>query len=961
MQSKWIPLLSCTLDSAARAWSIYVPAGSWCELISKIEPSREESDCYEVLAGLTNVDKKTYVQSSFILPSVTPKHPMSKYIIRWDAAVESYKISLRRSTSSGQLAWKTHTRDDAHSEIPQAVTSRSSQKPSSASEPAICIDVSSVPLEAAARAKEKEEPAAIDHADRVSPSDINGPIPEEALPVLSPNPASETSSAGSSSISTTAQESNSDSETKDLPKLPVKVYESLVPDTPTGTQINADGSFLDSPVKPCELSRLCAPTPNRAHGLQFNPDDSLLDSPVKACNIVRPGAPTPGRARTRYMRDSMSEEGELSMVPEKSDVDDVFGVAEASFTCQDDSSKQLPPLNRTHLTLSRSNDALDIGISNTIAATHSHIDWLGLALKADSEYSSRYHPISSQKPTREMLQEAFKVVDSSNIQPDNVPVINDQTSYSSVDNSRQAMHIDLDAIFGGQGATDLEDDEAIEDSQSMAFVQVASQIKFEEILLGTHDEPEESDMTVARPRVGCHFNCLGNEILLPSSTPPIVSLFVQVAANRKAYRLPWGREGVMLAQANRYIDAVVYIGYLNFNGLQTLRGSSFEDRSNGHAVKVNDSQGSFGDQFNDESIIMDVERIFDHHVVRDRESNLQRPYLFDYEEHLYTRPKITCVNFRVPTTYFTKWDPEGFVRHWVKNPKPGPSTAFSKLWIIESVDDQPTDDACSTLEAESPNEKGESFALVEEEEENVAAPCHIEDLGADQQYPTASVPPQDNVSTAEPAAEAVSDPANSRDTESTPDECLKSAVEDEEYSPLDPYIPGLQAAHEDWHPEEMPDVEALRHIDDLLERAFGNLDVSAMEGEDNTKASVEISADSHHTLKSSLAEVDEYYHANEDEGQHQSGDSSEKEDSDEEKQRSSRATTPPSPITSNASPLSFSPISVAYNCAPCVVTKVITEPITPKAIDHPAEEGLSRYASTYAAIVISAGIVLSFW
>lgn len=931
-----------------------------------------------------NIDKKIYVQSSFTLPSATPEHPMSKYIVRWDPAIESYKISLRRNTYSRLLAWQTYTRDDAHSEILQADTCHCSSNPSNASEPAINMGVSGAPLEAAAQATEKEEPTAIaDHAstmldktNRVAASDSNGPVLGEASPALSPNTTCNTTLSEPVSTSTAAQELGDDGEFENFSTPPVNSLELSAPGTPHGAHLDGHDSFLESPVKPYQLSRPDGATPARASGLQYDLDDSLLDSPVKACNIVRPGAPTPGRARTRYMRDSGSEEGESFVVPQKSDVNAVFSAGEASFTCSDESKNHLPNLDLTDITPSISVVALDLGFTNNTATIRPHIDWLHLILEPEYEDIVNDYDKLSEKSTRQFLQEAVISVSSLNIRTVSVPQVNAPEYCPSVHNDQQAMDIDLDAIFGGQGATDLEDDESVERSPSMAPVQVASTITPEESSIDIDNEPEESRMDVTRPSVGYHLNCLGNEILLPSNTPAIISLFVQVAATRKAYLHPWSREGVILAQANRYVDAVAYYGHLDYAGLHALRGSSFEDQSIGYALKVNDPQGSFCDPYHEGSVIMDFEKICDHYMVQDGQSNLQRPYQFNHKDHQYTPPKVTSLRFCAPTTYYTKRDPQGFIQHWIKNVRPRSFQPFSSLWMIESADDQSQDDACSTLEAEISNKKGELFALAEEAEEaeeEMAVPCHVSD--AHKPHPTENNPLQADVSRAELGAEEGFGSGSASETDlMRADECPKSDEDDKEYSPFDPCIPGLRAAHEDWHPEEMPQDQALRRVDDLLERAFGD-SVTLPTAADNDigDVSIDFSVDDSYEISQpaseEIEEAEEYRYTNEDEHQHRSGDSSSEKNSDEEKPRSSRATTPPSPVTSPASSLFFSPISIVYDCPPCVVgttdkpaiTEAHTEPTTPESTEQPSEQGLSKYAAIYAAVVIGAGILLSLW
>ncbi|KAL8939286.1 MAG: hypothetical protein Q9211_002811 [Gyalolechia sp. 1 TL-2023] len=928
----------------ARRWTIYVPAGSGCELFSNIkvnalfpyyqskklsayilkQPLHDRNGYYGVLAGLTNRNNKVHVQSSFILPSAAPEYPIAKYIVHWDTSTNSCIVALRQTTPTGHMASKTYTQGHAHTTISKADAGETLSIASNPSEDVVDrtvehanTDIPRVPLDASSQATEKEELVLIaddaantvNTAQHVRTSDTTGSGLADASPASSPNTASSTSPTVSTGTSIVAQELDSELELSNSSKSTSQVGELLAPDTLDGVQPETDSGFLDTPVNPIAL------TPARGRGMQYNPDDSLFESPIKACNIVRPSAPTPGRARNRYMRDSASEEDESFVVPEGSDVKDVFGAVETSFACSDDSRKQLPPLDFTNITLPISVDALDLGFTNTTTTIRTHLDWLHLFLQPDHEGAINKYKYPSQSTIREWSEDAINVFDSVSMEPITVLEVSDPGSGVTIADNLRGMEIDLDAIFGGQGATDLGDDEPTGYSPSMAPVHVVSTTIPEGSSIDTDNEREESKTNITRPRVGYHLNYLANEILLPSNTPAIISLFVQMAATRKAYHNPCSREGVMLAQANRYIDAVAYYGHLDFEGLQALRGSSFQDQTIGYALKVNDPQGSFGDKSDGESVIMDFEEICDHYLVQDSHSNLQHPYKFSHENHQYSPSKMMSLRLHAPTTFYTKRDAAGLVQHWIKTARPGRYRPFSKLCMVQSADD------------------------ATEKDDSGPSPAEVS-----------------SVKLAAEEAEVDSDDGSEYTQSIRKDACSKAEADGGEYSPFDPCIPGLvQAAHEDWQPKEMPEDEALRHVDHLLERVA--------EENNAEEVSIEISADSHHILKPTHEEVEG--HSHEDEIQHLSGGLSSGKDSDEEKQRSRHATTPPSPITSASLSLFFSPISIVYDCSPCVLgatnEPVITEATTSESTEQSDEEGLSRYAAAYAAIVIGVGILLSFW
>ncbi|KAL8718800.1 MAG: hypothetical protein Q9225_004110 [Loekoesia sp. 1 TL-2023] len=1062
------------------------------------------------------MDKKIYIQSNFILPSTTPKHPISKYIVRWDASIESYRVTLRQTPFGGHQAWKTYTpghsqvdANQSESDIKEidssADTCDHSLDKSKSNEPAVnCTkkqgntDVSKLTSGSAAQPTENDKPTseledtatAIDKIGSIAVADTYTSSLQEASPAPSPNTTCSTTS--------TMQELDSDTDLESHPaKSPVQVCELPVLTTPKGArsdimQSKTEDDFCDSPIKPYELSRPCAPTPARARGMRYDPEDSLFESPVKACNIPRPEAPTPARGRIQYLDIGSDPEDDSCVIEEDVNTNDVFGIHKPSLTC-DDTHHALPPLDRSSIVLSPLADALNIDFGKEKSTINPQVDWLDLASQeAVKEVFANYH-LLSRKAMGELLHDAIESVGTMTLPNSRARRLFAAQSLPLVDRHAQDVEIDLYAAFGGQGATDLGDEDVtyqgayfvasrpdegaspVEEKaeESTEIVAYASTLlaakthglplsefvptgqKAQDALLTAFDfviskgfsynfegaklaasevaysyfcqgldtlkrngfvarqYPSESERskrwslvhrdsaallpyhpcslktdmlryTIRKPKKSAtsasdsslkHYNFFGDVISFRSTTPATVSLFVQMVAPRKPLLHQLSREGVIMSQANKYIDVVAYNGP---EELLSLHGTAFQDQTTGYVVKVNDHRGQFGDLFDGESVIKSFEEIWDHYLIQDWQYTMQWPYKMDYEDQAHCGARDWNINGVAPTEFFRTRNAKGRIVHWDNVEIPKPIQVLSKLKEVQSVDGEDLEDELSRpREIQELSEDHELSAIVEEEGEEVVHPCKAQVV----------VEHQPNSETSEPtlvAAPAVNSSREdgcdsgyiSEDLEAINAniQCKLNEQDDQEYSPLDLCIPGLRAVDEDWQPDEIPEDEALRYVDDLFNRACGGSSniFATPENDSNIKetGTEAFVGDFNQFCKPPPEEIEGYkgFWTVGDENQQQSGDSSSE---NEEKQQSSRATTPPSPATSNNSTLSLSPISVVVDSPPYISNPIESKPTNDytaieaaaaEPSEKPQEEGgLSKYAATYAAFIFSASVVLSFW
>ncbi|KAL8733412.1 MAG: hypothetical protein Q9181_003597 [Wetmoreana brouardii] len=666
----------------------YVPAGSWCTLLSEIESSSHGSGCYEVVAAMTNVDNGIYTPFQFILPSLAPERPLSNHMVEWYANIEAFKVTLRQSIPGG---WREFVRTS-------------------------------------------------------TPGDDEAPGDE-------------------------------------------------------------------SPPKPGHGGSLQLSTPSSANQEAKQPID---------CKTTD----------TNASKDHDAANPSVNDVPKHEETSE-----EVKITCPDPSS-QLPPLQRTDSNTSALLIALDISNNHhNVQNIRTHLDWLDLAPKDDMEEIVLEYDQMSPRTIREHLEEAK---DSGSKLTMPIPAASDSVTHvpsTPVNNVLSALDIDLDSIFGGQCATDLDDDEEIPEAneedeevdvvfsyaqslldnrrtglplshylpdsqhvdgsiwiafQSRPFLYngegarlVASEVAYEYFRKGLETLREEG--SVVRPmlveadrskdwffqqpaRAGklpydprsCkvetlrhninksertdaaavtsrfeHFNFFRQRVQCRSTTPATVSLYAQAVCQQKPIHHCTSRQGVIMSQANKYIDPVYYDGPQE---LLSLEGTAFQDQTTGYVVKVNDPRGAFGDQFDGETAIRDLDDIDAYHLASQwHEIRMQQPYIMDHREHSQSalaNVKINAPWYRPLQETYYKRNARGVSVHWDNMKVVWPPYIPSKFTIVHSLDDE---------------------------------------------------------------------------------EVHEGKLDIEEYSPLNPLVPGLTAVHhEDWRPEEITDDEAVRRVDDLF-------------------------------------------------------------------------------------------------------------------------------------------------
>ncbi|KAL8701623.1 MAG: hypothetical protein Q9201_004808 [Fulgogasparrea decipioides] len=551
-----------------------------------------------------------------------------------------------------------------------------------------------------------------------------------------------------------------------------------------------------------------------------------------------------------------------------SGVDDVPKHEEASeemiITCPDPSS-QLSPLDRPNFKTSALLIALDIGNNHhNLQNICTHLDWLDLAPRNDmKEIVLGYHQMSP-RAIREYLEEANNSVSKLTMPIPPAPDSVVDVPSAPVNYVPSTLDIDLNAIFGGQGATDLDDDEEIpraneEDEevdvvfsyaqslldnrriglplshyfpssqridgsiwiafQSRPFPYngegarlVASEVAYEyfrkcletlreegsvlrpmlaeadrskgwffqqpdragklpydprpckgETLRHDISKSGRTDAGAVRSRFE-HFNFFRQRVQFRSTTPATVSLYAQTVCQRKPIHHCMSRQGVIMSQANKYIDPVYYNGPQE---LLLLEGTAFQDQTTGYVVKVNDPRGAFGDHFDGETAIRDLDDIDAYHLASQwHTTRMQQPYIMDHREHSQSAladVKINAPAYHPPKETYRKRNAQGACVQWALTGASKPIDTPSKLSFVQSVND---------------------------------------------------------------------------------DENEKEGEEIEEYSPSRPLIPGLQAAHEDWQPQEMSDEEALKHVNELFAQfTIGNK--SLMEPNEDNGDQAHCAATSH--------------------------------------------------------------------------------------------------------------------
>ena len=911
------------------------------------QPSHNEHDCYQVQAGLTNLDKRIYVQSSFILPSRAPEYPMSKYVARWDAYLESYKVTLRQSISGGGLARQTNNLDCAHdvskNDMPGTVTSAATYESSLGSpmpkESADCIQENTgteVPVLVPGSALQPKEtqgpPAVVDETakladEAVSVAASDGQKPAEASPSLSLDTARCTAlDSPASTLTILPEVENSDDIENRASGSPVNVHGLTAPPTSQGLPndcepFDADESLLDTPVKPDELSRPSAPTPARARRIQDPYDESMFESPVKASDIGRPNAPSSAHGETYHMLLNDNQDDNSSVVTECSGVDDVFGVREAVFTCEEKPSKHVLPLDCANITLIKSVDALDLHLYKDTVDTHTNIDWLHLFLKpGDEEIISDYNQLSL-KSMLEFLEDAIKTVGCFTIPSPGALAITRPEHHTSTKKGTQNMETDLDAFFGGQGVTDLGEDNSIDSSVSGEFTRT-SQIKINEEESLEHEVPDHVAEAIS----------YASDLLCCKTRGLPLSQFIP-KDDQADYAIQWffKNNGLEYTRTGARLAASMAAYFYFSQGLDTLKRNGFASRQYPKAAGY--LQDWFFLQPNSAGKLP-----YDPRPPRTTptdenidESEKSRTPADDHHDNF---PRIMIRKPTAPRTFYMKLNPEGFFEHWDSIETSRRIKPLPRLSVTQSVDDSEFEPCTSSDDAKVADMYELSVISEEEEGETVRQPV------TNDPDPAQSDTMTDTVWKAEELDSGyTSEDHDIDDLEPTskPDEII-----DADFLSRGPITPGLHVAYEDWQPVGVSQNRS-RYIDEHPNRSIGNNDTALVE-------EIHDSGNEHS----------------------ESEDSSSEEDSDEEKQRqSSRETTPPTPHT-KFSLLSMSPISVNFDCPPYTADAAEPQPQEKKPADpepivaettapKPADEGLSKYAPTYATILVSIGVILSFW
>ncbi|KAL9595511.1 MAG: hypothetical protein Q9219_006409 [cf. Caloplaca sp. 3 TL-2023] len=1042
---------------------------------SRHKLSDQESVDYRIIAGLTNTNGMVYLPMNFLVPTVAPEHPPSKYIVWWDMSAEVYRVALRGLLCIHTEAGETGTSAEVDGII-NPVSSEGSDTASPEDSPLMSSSSASStrddkeplsPKESHTRGVQPGGESALSitmkAADRVSTS------PNDTLTAFQTNDPGEKATASFMGLPSEEHEtprrrlSTSSIESKDALDDPNN-------EPPTKGQIQHPSHTL---------------SPFEADDPVRDIDEIFLESPVKACNIVRPCAPTPARGKTHYLRDFESIYDDSYYSLEESHVSDTLDLSQISFTYDCESSKQIPPLDRANVTLSVSADALDLGLGYNSAKIHTHLDWLHLILQPDFEKTINGYSSLSQESIHKLLGAAACVVTSIDIKHNRVLEGDQRSSDASDIKNAPDMDIDLDAIFGGQGATDLEDDQVVEltapaetvgtaenvqpteiseprevveaisyasdlleckasglplsefiptgaeadnavrttftykgwspsralarltaseaayfyfsqgldtlkrnglasrrylseatDRRDWFFLQASNTggLPYDPRSVKSHshedidNKPEEAEKPEVSSvsRLGSHYNYLGETIAVPSSTPASVSYYIQTAAARKHIRHAWSREGVILAQANKYIDVVWYDGPLEVEELAALRGTDCQNKLIGHALKVNDRRGSFGDLHDGETTIMDFEKICDEFLDWNQDSYMQRPYLMNKADHLDTPSRMMSMRIKPLVKSFTKVDAEGLVMHW-NNRDDNKCRSYSKLWMAQSAqeDGQPSDIDVATSEVQEPVNGCTLSRILEKLEDEVdkqgynTTTSQISEVEEERQ-PRPGQPGQLPLKTSA-GDNLVEDTdgsqrsCNTGEIVETGNQDKANEDEDEEYSPLQPCIQGLQAAREDWQPEEMSQDEALRYAEDIFRCTFGS-------GDNCTVTDADDSVDA--ICPEAWVDTDGSEHPNstceECEENHSPLEQPDSSSSEVEEFHSSGATTPPTPIL-QSSDLSISPhITSSMEHPP--PSPSITCPPTDLPIPHqPSSPGNSKHASTYLSIIFGIGIILSLW
>ncbi|KAL9010716.1 MAG: hypothetical protein Q9173_004374 [Seirophora scorigena] len=446
-------------------------------------------------------------------------------------------------------------------------------------------------------------------------------------------------------------------------------------------------------------TEICLPT--------FVPADDidLPESPVKAHLLERPGAPTPGRGRTQYVSndDSDEEEDYPNLAVEDPGMDDVFGDGEASHTCNDPCVLQ--PLERVTPALS-------------LATIHSIVPGFingpdNMTTRPNSAQQESVTDSEASTPAQQTLDIDFDEVFGENpneIQEDEEDIV---MSHASDLLARRAQGLKLsefvptghEAInalhtaFQCKGfAYNFEGAKlAASDIAYIGFSLGLTTLKKDglatrqfltgvEGVIAKSDTVKEDPSKLQATTTFDHYNFFGEPVETPSSTPASVSLFIQMSAGRKPSYIELCRQGVLLSQANRYVDPVTYRGSLSFTDLQEIRGAAFQDRVIGDVYKATNPQGWFGNPNEGDSIIMDTEEICEYYLIQGWQPEMQRPYYLENLDLYHGDSQGWSIVPRGFQETYQKRIANGFIVKW-STIEERPDNVRSKLWMAQSAED----------------------------------------------------------------------------------------------------------------------------------------------------------------------------------------------------------------------------------------------------------------------------------
>ncbi|KAL8713046.1 MAG: hypothetical protein Q9220_002906 [cf. Caloplaca sp. 1 TL-2023] len=449
-----------------------------------------------------------------------------------------------------------------------------------------------------------------------------------------------------------------------------------------------------------------------------------------------------------------------------------------------------------------------------------------------------------------------------------------------------------------------------------------------------------------------HYNFFCDRVLLRSETPATVSLYAQLVAGRKRMRCSLSREGVILSQANKYIDPVAYAGPVE---LLRLEGSALQDQTTGYVCRANDSLGHFGELSEEDACIMDFDTICRDHTANGNHVEMQRPYIMDHKAH--ASAAMGDLVFNGPSAS----PPQS--RNWRHDRKGNvlPKSAYlcSKLsyteYAYDHCDDNKSTKSQDPLTVMEGPEYQHTLLVTEEAEERVhsadeelghlqereisSPPATHDDIGSDSGY--ASDPHPD----VEKLEDHSREPGNM--------EGCEASSTSEEYSPLNPFIPGLRAAEpEAYQPLEITEAEVDRDFEALLRQMYLGNAATAVHGVTLVEEPTVIVSDDRSKTHgsrgdgaSSSSSSTESTDDDDDAGEHEA---------EEEGQQSTGPTTPTSSTFSDHPDPKIStpakeqqPSQRSENC-----------PATPE--EKPYND-FSDYSRAYGFTVIVIGVVMSLW